>query len=292
VPLSTRIVGVGGSAVDGAVLEVMNLDSGALVPLQRFAGGSYETPCVAPGHYRVTARLGTLEASEDVMLEGAADSITLRLPTEAAGAAGAGPAISVADLKVPGKARKALEQAREKLAKHNIADAFRHVEDALKIDSNYSAAYQLRGLLKLTQAHVSDAITDLDHAIKLDSGNAMARIVLGAAYNSSQKFADAARTLEAAVPLAANAWQVHYELGKAYAGLGRLHESLTSLNRALELNPTYPEIRYARAYVFVHAGQYQDAAADLKQYLHDSPNGPEAGQVKQLLAAMPKQDGQ
>ncbi len=276
-----------GAPVNGATLEIVNLDPGVSAGAQGF-GLAATMSCVSPGHYRVTAHMGTIEATEEVLVGEAGATVVLRLPSEVNTPVPPGSAVSVADLKVPDKARRALEKAQEKLRKHDLEEASRRVDEALKIDSNYSAAYQLRGLLNLTQQHVADAITDLEHAVKLDSGNAVAHIILGAAYNSSKQYKDAAHSLEAALPLAANAWQLHYELGKAYAGMGRPRESLASLNRALELNPNFPAIRLVRAFVLLHTGQYHDAAADLTQYLHQWPNGPDAVRAKQLLAGIPK----
>lgn len=286
-PLNLRITDVRGNAVTGAIVDIVNADSGLNVTPQAVAMAP-DVTCVPPGHYRVTATVGLASVAEDVILSQAGESVTLRLPMVSPKSEAGQSAVSVADLKVPEKARRELDKAKEKLRAHDMSGAFSRVEEALKIDSHYSAAYQLRGLLELTQEHVGDAISDLDRAIKLDAGNAMARIILGSAYNSAKRFGDAVRTLEAALPLAANAWQVQYELGKAYAGAGQLRQSLECLNRAMALNPSFSGIRYARAFVLIHAGQYQDAATDLKQYLHDNPNGPEAEQAKQLLATIGK----
>ncbi len=288
VPLRARVTSMAGAPVSGASLEILNLDTGTPISPRSFADSMFDVSCLPPGSYRVTAKLGTLEASEDVFLgDDGSDAIILRLPTEGATGPSTSP-VSVAQLKVPKKALKLLQAAREKLAAKDISAALQKVGEALKVDPGFSAAYEVRGLLDLQQQHTLEAIADLDRAVKLDAGNAMARVVLGAAYNSSAKFADAVRILEAATPLAVDAWQLHYELGKAYAGVGRFREALASLNRALELNPKYAPIRYARGALLMHIGQYKDGAADLHQYLHDAPNGPEATSAQQLLAGIPK----
>ena len=289
VPVHARVTSMAGAPVTGATLEILNLDTGKPMSPRSFAESVFDIPCVPPGSYRMTAKLGTVEATEDIILgEGGNDAVILRLPTEAPAGATSSASVSVAQLKVPEKALKLLQKAREKLVSKDVAAALQKVNEAIKVDVNFSAAYELRGVLDLAQQHTAEAIADLDHAVKLDSGNAMARVVLGAAFNASKRFADAVHALEAAAPLTSNAWQLHYELGKAYAGVGRYRESLASLNRALKLNPKYSPIRYARGALLMHTGHYQDAAADLNQYLHDAPNGPDAPEAKQLLSATPK----
>jgi tetratricopeptide (TPR) repeat protein len=245
---------------------------------------SVDMNCTAPGWYRVTARSGNAETTEDVNVgPGQAQAVTLRLAT-VTGAASGGATVSAAQLREPEKVRKQLEKARQRLSKQDLVGAMKYINDALKAYPQSSEAYQLRGLVTLTEGHPNEAVSDLDRAVKLDSNNVTAHIVLGAALNAVSKFKEAAMSLRSVLPKAPQVWQIQYELGKAYAGMGELKDALAAMDRAFSMNPKFAPIRYARGAILFHAHQYADAVRELKQYLQDDPKGDHSESARHLLA--------
>lgn len=283
--ISARVYFADGQPAPGATVEFRAIQSGNTRTLDAGPRSNVDVNCATPGWYRITARLGQSESSEELNVgPGQVEMVTLRLPnTQSAGAA---PTVSASQLRMPEKARKEIEKAEQRLFKHDTQGALKCIEESLKAYPDNSEAYRLRGLVSLTEGRPADAVNDLDRAVKLDSGNAMARVILGATFNALSKFKDAARAITGALPIAPQMWQAQYELGKAYAGMGNLKQALQTIDRAIALNPKFAPMRYVRGAILLKAHEYADGARDLQQYLHDEPNGPEAASARKLLASV------
>jgi tetratricopeptide (TPR) repeat protein len=248
-------------------------------------GGDFEFTEVQQGTYRVIASSGTQQAEEVVEVSSWNSLISLRLPSRKTADDDDGrKTVSVANYRVPEKAREELRKAREASTKSRMDEAQSHVAKALEIHPDYADALTFRAILKLTTKDTDGAVADLQKAIQCDGNYAMAYMVLGSAFNIESKYDEAIRALERGESLEPDAWQAYFELGKAYAGKTDYKASLGQLNRALTLAPSsYLLIRLVRAHVLMQLGQYRDAVIDLQTYLEKNPNGQDSDLAKKML---------
>ncbi|MGI9102156.1 MAG: tetratricopeptide repeat protein [Terriglobales bacterium] len=247
--------------------------------------GTFEFDRVPRGLYEVVATVGVQEVRERISVDQMETTVTLRL---GAGASAPGdPAaatVSVRQMKVPDKARKAFEKADEAFRKQKIADARAHLDKALEIFPHYAAAHTLRGILSLTDNHIEDARKELEEAVQDDGSYAMASIALGATYNLLSRFDDALRVLERGVALSPSSWQAYFEMSKSLLAKGQFTAALRQVNRAAELAPqTYAAIHVVRAHALLGLKDYTAAVSELEQYLGSNPQGPDSAQARQTL---------
>ncbi|HKF20428.1 MAG TPA: tetratricopeptide repeat protein [Candidatus Angelobacter sp.] len=285
--VSGSVIGTDNKPVSDVRVELRDFRTGQVVSaMSTGTGGDFEFTGIAPGHYRVVAVSGTQQTEEAVEVSSWNSLVNLRMPPrDTAGDKDATRrnTITVAQYRVPDKAREELRKAREASTKSRMDEAQSHVAKALEIYPQYADALTFRAVLKLTTKDTAAAVLDLQKAIEYDGNYAMAYMVLGSAFNIQSKFDEAIRTLERGESLAPDAWQAYFELGKAYAGKADFKTSLAQLNRAATLSPDYSLIRLVRAHVFMQLHQFSDAVADLQVYLEKKPNGEESDIAMKML---------
>ena len=249
------------------------------------ATGTFEFSHIPQGSYEVVATSGLEEVRERVEVSGMGNMVNLRMPVSTVATDGNGNnTISIAQYKVPDKARDELKKAREASTKQKLDDAQKHIARALEIYPKYSDAYTLRGILKLEGQDMDGAIADLHEAIQYDGNSAMAYLVMGAALNTQGKFDEAIRSLERGEALSPNSWQAYFEMGKALVGKKDYDAALRQLNKAQALTPSeYPIIHLVKAHAMLALNSYSDAMNELQAYLEKEPNGPNSQQAHKML---------
>src|SRR5437016_3520612 len=177
--------------VPNARVELRSVVNGSTVQAgyTSFNGG-FEFQSVPAGSYEVMVTDGFSQTIERVQVQGDAATLTLRVPARGGGASTAGDhaTVSVAQMKVPGKARDLMRKAQKAMAKHDFAESLAQVQKALEVCPDFAEALTMRALLKLDANKVADALPDLEHAVQIDRGYATAFLVLGAAYNMVARF--------------------------------------------------------------------------------------------------------
>ncbi len=249
------------------------------------ASGNFEFTSLAPGTYTIVATAGLQQTSERLDATGWTNVVSLRMPTSDQPTDGmGGNAISVAQYKVPGKARDEYRKAHDALQKEKTEEAGKHLARALEICPNYADALTLRAVLALNHQNAQAAITDLDTAIKADPNYAMAYMVMGSALNMQSKYDEAIRALERGESLAPNYWQAHFEMGKAYIGKGDYAAALQHLQRAQSMTSAeYPLIYLLQAHALLAMKQYPEAMNALQAYLQKDPKGPNSAEAQKML---------
>ena len=249
-------------------------------------GGDFEFRQIAQGTYHVIATAGVDQAEERVEVNSWTTTVNLRMSTS-----GSKPpndtgrsTVSVAQYRVPERAREELRKAREASVKGKAPEAQTHVDKALEIYPQYADALTMRAILKLAARNAEGAVQDLEQAIQYDGSYAMAYLVLGSAFNSEAKFDDAIRALQRGETLSPDAWQAYFEMGKAYLGKTDYPAALHQLDRAQSLAPPdYPLIRLIRAHVLMQMDRYAEAVTDLQTYLDKNPEGADAELAQKML---------
>lgn len=266
-------------------VELTNINGMIVSSAYTNSSGYFEFQRVASGSYTLVATAGLQQTTERVEVSGWTNTVAIHMPTADKPEDGVnGNSISVAQYKVPGKAREEYRKAHDSLQKEKIDDAKKHLAKALEICPNYADALTLRAVLELNQRNSEAAMADLDQAVKADENYAMAYMVMGSALNMQSKFDEAIRALERGESLAPNLWQAHFELGKAYIGKGDYTSALNQLQRAQNMSPgEYPLIYLLQAHALLAMKQYPEAMGALQAYLQKEPKGPNTDEAQKML---------
>ena len=278
-----------GQPVRNARIEIRSLGAvQAIASGYTQPGGRFEFANLPRGTYEVIATAGVDQATQrvDVFQGDAEVQLTMFTANSSAAdsTAGGRATISVAQLKIPDRARKLYDKAQEAFLKEKLADAREQLQKSLTVFPDYAQALTLRGVLNLQDSKLDAACADLEHAIKADYSYGMAYTVLGAAYNLMRRYDDSIRTVERGVSLNPGMWQGYYELSKALLGKGQFEAALRQINRAAELGPQkYPAIHMVRAHALLGLKDYQQAVAELEQVIVADPSGADSAQARQTL---------
>jgi tetratricopeptide (TPR) repeat protein len=277
------------TAMDGSPLKDCRVelhDAGrgtVLATTSTGPSGSFEFRNLASGSYEVVAISGLEQTHESVQVLNSQATVELRLNIQSPNMPGAA-TVSLAELKVPEKARGEWAKGEHALAKNKLQDARKHAERALAISPQYAQALTLRGILKLGEKDTPGGIADLQQAIKSDPSYPLGYIALGAGLNAQRNFEDAERTLQHGMSLDPNAWQGWFELTKTEIALGKFTDALKHITRAFELNKDYPTIHLLMAHALLGNHQYSRAVEEFELFLSREPNSPHATKAREDLS--------
>jgi predicted Zn-dependent protease len=249
--------------------------------------GNFELSDLPNGDYDIVAQHGIHEARERVSVQGGGGALlSLRITGAGAAVADAGGqhSVSVAQLQVPGKARRYLKKAEKALREGEYEAARENVNKSLAAFDKFPEALVLRGVLSLDENQLGAATADFQRAIDLDASCAIAYVAMAAAQNVQGKFQDAVRSAERALTLTPNNWQAHFEMGKAQVGNASYRDALRSLDRAAQSVPdVYGPIHLVKAHALLGLKNYAEAMHELQAYLDREPAGPGAENARQAL---------
>ena len=284
--LSGSVRTVEGKAVSNARVELRSPGSGQVLnATYTLPNGSFEFEQLASGHYEVVVTNGVNEAREQVEVFGMGTSVSLRMAADSdQAAAGSQNTVSVAQMKVPRKARSLYNKAQQHVDKNKLDDASKEIQKALEIAPTYAPALTLRALIAMQRGNAAAAVPDLESAVKNDPTYGLGYIVLGSAYNMQTRYDDAIRILSRAEALAASAWQLHFELSKALLGKGDYQKSLQQAAKAGDLAAAdYPPLHLVMAHAYLGLKDYSQAITQLEQFISRDPSGADSVHARQTL---------
>ncbi len=272
-------------AVPDARVEVRTLDdSRAVATVYSNQRGAFEIDDIPYGEYELVAVVDLRESHEHIEVRGMQVAVTLRVANNDASSAGGRASVSVAQMQVPDKARKAYKKAEEAFSHGKIDEARGSAVKALEIYPDYAEALTLKGILDLQKNKPEDARAGLEKAVQCDASYGMAYIVLGATYNALHRFDDAARVLARGINYSPNAWQAYFERARALEGKQEWSASLADLDKAAQLiNKDFPVLHLVRANDLIGLKAYPEAQAELQAFLNKETVGPNADEARRVL---------
>jgi len=284
--VSGILSGAVGVALSGVTVELRDAATGTVLSLTTTkSNGSFELYNTAAGNYELVARAQGYEARELIPAARMLTRIDLRMARSAGNAGGSEPVISLARLKVPGKARERYDKAMQAFLRGNVDQADKAVNQSLDIYPDNPEALTLRGMIALRQNNAAAAIEDFQKSIDVDPNYVPAYTSMSSTFNSQGKYDDAARTTERALAVNPNAWQGYFELSKSMLGKRMYDKALQMANRAEALAPGgIAVIHLLKAYALVPLTLYKDASTELQAFLSHAPKGQDTSEVKVLLA--------
>ena len=285
--ISGVVVGSDGSPLPDVRIEIRNEQTASSVASGYTNGsGAFEFDRLPMAAYDVSATRGLAESHEHLALGDVGANLKIRLTTagSAASQADGSATVSVAEYRVPQKARDAFHKAEAALAKSRPDEVARQLAKALEAYPDYAPALTLRGVTSLDALNPQAAINDFDRAIHSDPNYALAYTAMAAALNQLSKFDDALRSGDRAVSLAPRSWQSYFEMAKSYVGKADYEHALQQITKAQQLVPTeYPPIHLVRAHVMLALKNYAEAMTELQAFLTLAPHDPNSGAARETL---------
>jgi tetratricopeptide (TPR) repeat protein len=285
--LSGNVTDKLGHPISGAKIEIQDSSSGRVVATgQSFVNGSYEFPMLRHGRYTLVATSGLSESRTDIWFNNDTEinlqiSPTVGTTTETTGGQST---VSVAQMKVPGKAQKLFHKAMEAFRGSKVDDAFKYVQQALGFYPNYAQALTLRGVMHLERGDTRSAQPDLEKAVQLDYTDGMGYFALGSLYNVEGNFDRALQVVEHGISLSPQSWQGYLEMAKSHLGKRDFDRALADLVKAEKFAPEQTSIIHLfRAKALVGKSNLQAAATELQAYLDKEPAGPSADKARGAL---------
>jgi Flp pilus assembly protein TadD len=245
--------------------------------------GAFAIRNVPDGVYDLVATEGLNQSRQRLVMEGVDVTVSVRMPQRQPAPDLRKDAVSVAQMKVPEKARRAYESARAAAREHKSNEAQKYLAEALAADPDYAAALTLRGVLEYAANQMAAAEADLEKAVRCDRNYSPAYLGLGAVYDATSRFDDAIRVLEFSVSLDPTSWPGYLESGKAYLQKGDYQASLRQLDKAQELAPKCTLVHVAKAQALLGMKDYNNAVTELEFYLERDPQGPQSAWARETL---------
>jgi len=284
--LTGTVATVEGRPQADARVELRDMRGRVLNSAYTNMAGTFSFNMLPFGTYEVIADQGTASARQEVDVRDSFSSVNLRLnASDPNTVLSRNALVSLAELRVPQRARDAFAKAGRAIEKHRLDEVSRYLQKALDIYPSYAPALTLRGALSLDKDDCTAAVSDFDKAIHADSSYAMAYGGMAAALNRQNKSDDALRAAQRASSLSPNSWQPYYEMAKAYMAKTDYQHALQQLAHAQsQISRDYAPLHLLRASALVGLKNYNDGAVELKTFLRIAPTDPNAPAAKGLLA--------
>lgn len=287
--ISGTVVAVDGKPQFNVSVQLRDLGTGhTLASAYTNAAGRFSFDRVPYGSYELVATQQLASLRQNVALRSGVEVVSFRLNTWDPDATSSHNAmVSLAELKVPQRARDAYQKAEQAIAKHKSEDVAKYVQKALDIYPAFAPALTLRGALSLDKDDLAAAVDDFDKAIHADSSYAMAHVAMASALNRLDKFDDALRAAERASSLSPNSWQPYFEMAKSYVAKADYQRALQQLAHAQgQMSQDYAPLHLLRANVLLGLKNFNDAATELKLFLRIAPNDPNASAAQDTLGKL------
>jgi len=194
--------------------------------------------------------------------------------------------VSVHDLKVPGKARRAYDKGLALLQKKDFEGSLARFKEATDDFSNYYEAYYQIGLANLELRRGDAAEHALQRAIDLSGGGYVnAEFALGALLVDRHDYVSAERVLRRAIDVDASSWKGHMFLGQALFGQNRLAEAEKSAREVILRRPDLPSAYILMANIHIKRQEFVLGIKDLDTFLSMKPTGPTSDQARAVREA-------
>lgn len=194
--------------------------------------------------------------------------------------------VSVNDLQVPSKARKAFDKGLERLQTRDAAGSIAYFKEATNAFPNYYEAFYQLGVANMELRRRDDAERALQKAIDLSGGhNPDPQFALGALLCDRGSYADAEKLIRRAMEGDSSSWRGHLFLGEALFGQNQLTEAEKSARSALSRKPDLAPAYILLANIHIRKHDYKEAVSELDNYLRLKPDGAVSEQARKVRAA-------
>jgi len=232
--------------------------------------------------FQTSAQQANLRYSGDNLI------VNVRLTPSNKSQGNKGDVTSVAELKVPQRARKEYRKGQRAFRVRHFSEAQHYFEVATNEYPCYARAQtDLATTLIIRKTHLSEAETRLKKAIECDNSFLNAYEELAQLLNAENQYADSAQILKQGLAHSPDSWQFHYEMGIARFGMKDYGEAEIELREVSSLNKTPPPILHVKlADVYLKESKYDKAYHEMKAYLRAKPKGQFAPKIRTIMKQM------
>ena len=201
--------------------------------------------------------------------------------------------VSVQDLQISNKGKKAFAKGSALLAKGDSAGSLPFLDRAVsESPENYKAYYDL-GLAHYTLGHIAEAEQAFQKSIDITNGTfALSQFGMGMVLCREGEFQQAETVLERGLEREPGSASGKYFLAWAQYGLNRLLAAERSLQQAIVRNANLGEAYLLLARIHQRQNNSPAMTQDLQTYLKLNPNGPDSEQTRRLLERINQQMNQ
>ena len=198
--------------------------------------------------------------------------------------------VSARELAIPARAWREYEEAKKCLGRRDVAAAKNHLEKAVALAPQLSAAWNTLGTLAYQERRFARAAECFRQALAHAPDSYEPLVNLGGVLINLNKLEEARTFNERAVAIRPNDALANSQLGITYFELSRFDLAEKYLARAVEIDPlhfSHPQLLLAE----IHARQNRPKAAaeDLEGFLRLHPDWPQAETRQAMIAKLRKE---
>lgn len=272
-----------GQGVSDVRASLLTLDGIVVASQSTGRDGRYEFRSVPGGAYQIeVSRDGNMQWQPVHVCQSTLLDITLE--RKPAGSGGVPQTVSIDQLRIPDKARKAYGRAIEAYLRNRLKQTEVFADKAIEFYPRFAQALTLRGVIRLTNRRFAEADQDLLAAIQAEPGNHATYVILAESYNAQGRFDEAVEMSKKGIALWSDSWLGYYELARSMVGKRQYASALDALDKTDQTKPTEFSVSHVvRAYALAGLQNYREATVELQHYLAEDPNGPGVPASQQLL---------
>ena len=195
-----------------------------------------------------------------------------------------GPTVSLAELGVPGKARKVYEKGMKELhLKNRPARSIEYFERAIEIHSEYQSARVQLGFALILEERFELALAALQMAVALNPEDGRALALLASAYEGVGDTERMLGALSETVRVDPDNFGAHTDLARLFLASGNLEAAEMHARAAHELNAGAAGPHLLLFNVVAARNDIVAAEAELREFLEKFPDHPAAQQARRQL---------
>lgn len=198
--------------------------------------------------------------------------------------------VSARELSIPDRARKEYLEAQKKLSRRDVAAAIAHLERAVELAPQFSAAWNNLGTIAYQSRRYRDAERYFRQSLEQDRNAFEPLVNLGGVLLNLGKLDEALEYNLAAVLHRPNDALANSQLGMTYFAVNNLPLAQKYLETAKRLDPTHfshPQLTLAEIHLRRH--EQTLAADELEEFLRQHPDWPKAPDMRAAIAKMRSQ---
>ena len=267
------------------IVNIRSLTGGPFVSVLTDWNGRFHMRGLDPGMYEIVVEAPGYEpVRETLRLYGPSPPLELHLrESNPSPVRRTDYAVSVRELRIPGKARTAFEKGLERLAKNDADGSRTQFVRATTAFPDYYEAYYHIGVADLRLGREEDAAQAFQKAIDLSGGHyAWAQFALGLLLCRRGEYAEAETVIRKGLDVDGSPATGHLFLSVALFRLNRLEDAEKSAREALLRRPGFALAYLVLADVHGRRGEYARQLQNLDAYLKLEPDGPASKRVREV----------
>ncbi|SPE41972.1 TPR repeat-containing protein [Candidatus Sulfopaludibacter sp. SbA3] len=192
--------------------------------------------------------------------------------------------VSARELAIPDKALHEYQEARKCLGKRDTIDAVKHLEHAVEIAPQFSAAWNELGTIAYQTQQFQRAEECFREALKQDPKSYEPLVNLGGVLVTIQNLDEAWKFNAFAVLERPGDALANSQMGMTYFGMGDFDHAVKYLEKARQIDPahfSHPQLLLAE--IHLRRGEHQAAADSLEDFLRHHPDWPQAAKMRETI---------